>query len=641
MKFPHLFAPLRVNGVMLKNRVVAAPMGIPKATVISSTDYGGLSLYDKSLGGAAVVTVGDMAIASIAHETDPFGKYAGDVGRELLSVMRQSGGLAMIEVPFHGDHNPDGTIAGPSDGVHFTGGKMKAMTREDMDRKIDEICRRAVAAKEFGFDILMLHFGHDSLCSVFLSPVWNQRADEYGGSVENRTRFPREALQAVRKAVGPDYPILMRVSRELKVPETFSEDDMIYFIKSVEDVVDVVNISCGMDCYGGTIDKYVANTYAHSTIFLPRMYNMDFSTRVKRESKVLVCTVGGISDPAEVDKAIAEGRTDLVMLGRQLVADPYWPQKAQEDRDEEIVPCLRCLNCYHISTEHANVQCSVNPRFRRENRVPQHLSPAEKPKKVVIVGGGPAGMKAALTAAERGHHVILLEKGDTLGGNLRYADYGDHKADLKKYRDYLIRQLSHSSVDVRLGAEATPDYVRSLAPDALIIAVGADFIHPRIPGAEYARQAVSVYPELESIHGSVVIVGGGAIGSELAVELSDRNCQVTVVEPQDALAKKSNWLYRHGLYNAIKDSKNPPKALLGTAVKEILPNGVAVSNLDTGAEEFLPADHVLLCVGMKPRKDLAFSFYGITPETAMVGDCERVAQVLEATNNAYFIGANL
>lgn len=640
MKYPHLFSPLRVNGVMLKNRVIAAPMGVPKATVISSTNYGGLSVYDKSLGGAAVVTVGDNAIASIAQERDAFDKYARDVGREILTVMRQSGGLAMLEVPFHGGQYEDGSIAGPSDGVHFTGGHMRAMTREDMDRTISNMCRKAADAKAFGFDILMLHFGHDSLCSVFLSPVWNQRSDEYGGSLENRTRFPREALKAIRETVGPDYPILMRVSRELKVPESFTEDDMLYFIRSVEDYVDVVNVSCGMDCYGGTIDKYVANTYSHSTIFLPRMYNLDFAARVKRESKVLVCTVGGVSDPAEADRAIAEGKTDAVMLGRQLVADPFWPRKAQEGRDDEIVPCLRCLNCYHISTEHANVQCSVNPRFRRENRVPLHLTKAEERKKVVVVGGGPAGMKAALTAAERGHQVILLEQGGRLGGNLCYADYGDHKADLKKYRDYLTSQLDKSPVDVRLNTQASPDYVRGLEPDALIIAVGADFITPGIPGAEYARQAVSVYPSLDELHGSVVIVGGGAIGSELALELSGRGNAVTIVEPQDALAKKSNWLYRHGLNNAIKDSANPPRVLLGTTVKEIRPDGVVTADAE-GSEAFLPADHVLLSVGMRSKKDLAFSFYGITPETVMVGDCERVAQVLEATNQAYFVAANL
>lgn len=639
IKYKSLFSPLRIHNTILKNRVIAAPMGLPKATLISTTDYGGMSLYDKSLGGAAVITVSEDSIARIAHEKSAFDKYARDTTREVLSVLRQAGGLAQIEMGFHSNPNEDGSFYGPSNGVHFTGAPMRAMTYDDMKVKIDKLCESVYAARDFGFDIAMLHFGHDSLCSVFISPVWNQRSDEYGGSLENRTRFPREAIKAVREAVGSDFPLLVRVSRELKVPETYSEDDMMYFIKSVENYVDIINVSCGMDCYGGTIDKYVANIYAHSPIFLPRMYNIDFCNRVKKECAVLVCLVGGASDPKECDDAIASGKVDLVMLGRQLVADPFWPKKAQEGRDKDIVPCLRCLNCYHISTTHSNVQCSVNPRFRRENRVPLELPKTSSPKSVVVVGGGPAGMKAAITADKRGHKVILVEKSQELGGNLNYAEYGDYKADLKKYREYLKNCIEKSNIDVRMNTNATNDYVRALNPDALIIAVGAEFIKPNIPGVEYAAQAVCIYPKLDDVNGDVVIIGGGSIGSEIGLELANRANKVTLVEQNNALAEKNNWLYRQGLYSAVKNCDNLTPEL-ETTVKEIKEDGVVAINKD-GDEEFIPAKYILLAVGMKSKKDLAFSFFGITPETSVVGDCNRVAQILEATNDAYFVAANL
>ncbi len=641
-KFEHLFSPLRIHDTVLKNRVVAAPMSVPTAKLISSTEYGGMSLYDKSLGGSAVLTVGEHKLIKLAEEDSPFDKYARDVTREVISVMRQAGGLAQIEFSFHGRPDKNGVGFGPSDGTHLTGGPMKAMTKQDMQEMIDDLSQKVADARDFGFDMVMLHFGHDSLCGVFMSPVWNKRTDEYGGSLENRTRFPREALKAIREAAGPNFPIMIRISRDLMVPESYTEDDMMYFIKSVEAYVDIINVSAGMDCYGGTIENYVANTYAHSTIFLPRMFNIDFCERVKQESDVLVCIVGGVSDPEVCEEAIASGKVDLVMLGRQLVADPFWPKKAMEGREKEIVPCLRCLNCYHISTVHANVQCSVNPRFRREDRVPLELEKSKSPKNVVVIGGGPAGMKAAIVADERGHEVTLIEKSSELGGNLKYADYGDFKEDVKKYREYLKYMLSKSNVDVKLNTTATKDYVESLNPDALIVAVGADFITPNIPGIENATQAATVYPQLDEVEGDVVIIGGGSIGSELALELARRENKVTIIEQNSALAERSNWLYRQGLYNAIKDEGDEIDLTtkLDKTVKEIKEDGVVAVDSE-GNEEFVPADHVLLAVGLTPKKELAISFFGITSETAMVGDCYKAAKILETTNDAYFIAANL
>ena len=640
-KFAHLFSPLKIHHTVLKNRIIAAPMGVPKATLVSTTDYGGISLYDKSLGGSAVVTVGENCIARLAHEKSPFDKYARDVTREILSVMRQCGGLAQLEVGFHSDPNKDGSFDGPSNGVHFTGAPMREMAHAEMKSYIDNLCESARDARDFGFDMVMLHFGHDSLCSVFMSPVWNQRADEYGGSIENRTRFPREALIAVREAVGPDFPLLVRVSRNLMVPETYAEDDMLRFIKSVEKYVDIINISAGMDCYGGTIENYIANIYTHSTIFQPRMFNINFCERVKKECDVLVCIVGGVSDPKVCDDTIAEGKVDAVMIGRQLVADPFWPKKAQEGKTEEIVPCIRCLNCYHIATTHSNVVCSVNPRFRRENRVHLKLTRANSPKRLVIVGGGPAGMETAIIADERGHKVILLEKSSQLGGNLIYADYGDYKNDLKKFREYLKYRISKSNVDVRFNAAATNEYVKSLEPEAVVVAVGGELIRPNILGVEFATQAADVYSKLDDVDGDIVIIGGGAIGSEIGLELATRKNKVTIIEQNSALAERSNWLYRHGLYNAIKDSKcNNLIAKLNTKVKEIKKNGV-ITIKKNGEEEFTPANYILLAAGMKPKRELANSFFGITPETSIVGDCSRAAQVLEAINDAYFIAVNL
>ena len=631
--FPHLFTPLRVNGIMLKNRIICAPMGTIKThKVPSTTDYGGMSALDRSLGGAALVH--NSALGPTAGEgLFAFEKYERDHTREALSVARQSGAMCSFEYGLFSDINPDGTVFGPSDGTRFDGYPMVGMTKEDMDRYSKAFAHGCAQIRSFGYDAVTLHFGHDSLCSQFLSPVWNRREDEYGGSIENRCRFPKEVLQAVRKAVGPDFPIILRVSRQLIVRETFSEDDMFCFLKSIEDIADMVNISCGMDVY------HEGNVHAVPTIFEPHEYNKEFAKRVKEGTKLLVCPVGAIMNPWEGEELIRDGYADACMFGRSLIADPYWPRKAETGHEDDIVPCVRCMYCYHIATEHWNTQCSVNPRFRRENRVPLKLEKTASPKRVVVVGGGPAGMKAALSAREKGHEVILIEKEETLGGLLKQAAQGPYKVDLRNYEEYLIRQVNKTGIDLRLGTAATPDLVRELEPDALILAVGSSPRKLNVPGAEHAMNCLEVFDNKEAVGNKVVIVGGGFIGCELAIELTDEGKEVTIVEYTDKLAGTANMLYREGLTQHLNKAKGLT-VLLEAGCTQITDHSVIVKGRDGSVKE-IPCDTTVISVGMMSKKEEAFSFYGITPDTYIVGDCYRPATVLEATNEAYFIGSNI
>ena len=618
---------------------MASPMDVVSHRMISADYIGGISLADKSLGGASIVYI------AYVDGDDPkkgvFSKYNRELTREQIYILKQAGSKAGVEVPFHGPRAGNSRVFGPMSELRYDGAKMKAMTPADIKTFIESVGSYCKDLKEFGFDTILLHFGHDSLCSQFLSPYFNRRDDEYGGSFENRSRFPKEALIRIREYLGPDFPLQLRVSRELMVPESYQPEEMLSFIKSIENYVDMVNVSTGMDTYGGTYNRYIGNIHSTTPSLFPHMYSLDFAEKVKKECNVLVSIVGGVMDPDEAEEALREEKIDAVMLGRQLVADPFWPNKAKNGQSEDIVPCIRCNNCFHFTTEHKNVVCSVNPRFRRENRVPLKLKPSDETKKVVVIGGGPAGLKTALTASDRGHDVILLEKTDKLGGKINSSDYDARKIDLRRYRDYLLAQIEKSSVDVRMNTEATPEQVRSLTPDAVVVAVGAESITPNIKGIRSGNvfNVMDIYEKQVKVAGKVVIIGGGTVGCELALEIADKVEKVTIVEMGSKLAINGNITYRLALDYFMKQYKNID-VMMNSQCVEISQGSISILDKNKGSKT-LQTDMVITATGFRPNRELVESFYGIVPDTHIVGDCENVGTVCEATNYAYFIGANL
>ncbi len=640
--YSYLFSPLRLGGVMVKNRIISSPAGVPNAKTPSSTHYGEISAYDRALGGAGVVI---NALYGCGLEVDPFSKYGSDSTREILSVQKQSGGLAGFPLAAYASVKDETGFVSiyPSEDPGCFPMKGRQGTIEEFRQYQRRQAEQAKKAKDFGFDLIMMHLADSSTTSMMLSG-WNQREDEYGGSLENRCRWTVEYVTEVRKAVGKDFPILARLARTLgPVEQSHREEDTLYLAALLDDLVDGFIVYNGMDTYGITIEHYETNVHQQTTIFEPMEYNLDFSARLKKAvHKPVFINCGITGDPAVPNQWIADGLVDGIAMARQLFADPFWPKKAEEGRADDIVPCLRCNYCYHISTVHDNVQCSVNPRFRRENRVPLILEKTTHPKKVVVIGAGPAGMKAALVAEEKGHHVVLVEKTNRLGGMINVSDHGGYKKELRNYRDYLVRQVEKSGIEVLLGVEATPQLIEGIHPDGLIIAVGAEPIVPDIPGAEGAEKIIDAYSHWEDIQGNVIVIGGGAIGSEAGLELAENGRQVTIIEMTDTLSARENWLYRIAQRQHMEKCKKNGtlKIMTKTRVVNILPDGVEAED-EEGKKYLLKADHILMAVGMKSKKEEAFKFYGITPNTVMIGDCRRVGHVLDCTNDAYFVAANI
>lgn len=629
MKYKNLFTPIKINQTIIKNRIVAAPIG----------DV----FEEKAIGGAGIVVAGHAIVeygrSSFASPTEPdvFSKYEVEKTVERIRKIHAGGAKASIEI-FHGGRYARvlDFAVGPHDEVRKDGVVVKAMDEQMMKEVCDAYANTAKNAMDVGFDMIFLHFGHGWLPAQFLSPLFNKREDEYGGSLENRMKFPKMILETIRNKVGPHFPIDMRISANEWVEGSIEFKDVKTFIKEVEHLIDTVQISAGLDI------NHEGNVHCITTNFIEHMPNLEYAAQVKKEVSIPVSVVGAVLSPQEADSIIAEGKVDLVAFGRSFIADPSWPNKAMEGRDDDISPCLRCLQCYHISTNHRNVGCSVNPRFMNEDFIPKTFTTSAHRKKVVIIGGGPGGMKAAITSSERGHDVTLLEKDSKLGGQLKYISKEFFKEDVKKFYNHLKAQVAKHDILVKTHCEATPSMVKEMNPDAIIIAVGASETIPPIKGID-KKLVISATHALEiedQLKGNIIILGGGTVGAEIALEQSliHKN-NVSIIELGDELATQGNMLYKIGLRQTMEKCESLT-TYLNTQCTEVKDNSVIIKN-EAGIIKEIPADKVIVCTGMKSLNILAESFYGITPNVTMIGDCVKPRKIMEAVFEGHSIALNL
>ena len=487
------------------------------------------------------------------------------------------------------------------------------------------------AIKACGFDGVLFHFGHSIPIAQFLSPLTNKRTDQYGGSFENRVRYPIEILQACREAVGRDMIFDVRFSGSEFEKGGIDQAEGQKIAEALQDYCDILQVSAGMHNPDWM-------TWTHPCGFLDEMPNVYLAEGVKKSGKItkaLVSTIGGIHSLADADAIIADGKADFVVVARQFIADPNWIKKGKEGRQEDVVPCVRCMRCHDSDNYAKHLQCSVNPYVGMEEAIAR--VPASKGgKKVAIIGGGPAGMMAALTAADRGHSVILFEKTGELGGALKFATYVSFKWPLRNYKDYLIAQLGKSKVEVKLNTEATPEMVKDY--DVVIAAVGAAPIVPPIPGVDKAIPACDSYGMEDSLGAEVVVIGGGQVGCETALHLAKLGKKVTIIEMQSALAPDASKTHRDEM---MVEFANEPNFIPVVNAKVSGVDEKGVTYEQDGQSVTVPCDSVVLAAGMRAKSQLADSFMGLTEEFEEIGDCVRARTVEWATKEGFYSAIRL
>ncbi|WP_368373641.1 FAD-dependent oxidoreductase, partial [[Clostridium] symbiosum] len=630
---------------VLKNRIEAAPVSVANLTPQAHFTPDNIAIFErKAKGGAAIVNMGEARIdlkTGISHLLclaldDP------EVMPSLIlatDAIRRHNAIPAIEILHPGGRaNPeyyDGPIWAPSDAPGHLGKDYTALDEKTIDYIVNCFANAAEMAWLGGVEMVMIHGGHGWLLHEFLSPLNNHRTDKFGGSLENRARISLMVVDAIRRRC-PELLIEFRLSGSELVEGGLTIDDQVEFAKLLDGKVDLIHVTAGTFHYPET------NQHMVPSMFHPFGVNVEFAAAIKKAVKTPVAVVGGLDEPELMEQVLAEGKADIIAVGRSIIADAQMPDKLRGGRADDVTPCIRCNHCIsesfvpYVKYSSRLTRCSVNPVAGREY-TEKDVCPALIPKKVLVIGGGPAGMEAAITLADRGHQVILAEKSGRLGGAIRFAGHVSFKSKLDQLMQVLIRRVERRKITVMLNTGMTPELARSLRPDAIVCAIGADPIVPPVPGVdlEIAVSAVGMHEHMEEIGQNVVILGGGLVGCEESILLGELGKKVTVLEMKPELCRDAPFLHHEAVL--LEMERLGITARTGMRCTGILPDGVTAEQ--DGKEIKLPADTVIIAAGLAPKLDEAESFRSCAPEFWKIGDCRQARNVRLAIHEGYDAGS--
>ena len=638
-EFTKLFEPGMMGKVELKNRIIMAPCGSHYSSHYGVVTDQQLAYYsERAKGGAGLIVV-----EGASCRKPPRGKPGRILVNEdkfipgmkkLADIIHAGGAKAVMQMSSHQGSFDEVDPASPSGIPHPYAGwsasipkHARVITVAELEELVAEYGEAARRIMEAGFDGVMIHGANGYLACELLSSVFNKRTDAYGGDLKGRAKYLLDMIQLTREKTSPDFPVILRLMGSDRLSKQGGIDGW-----GIEDSVELCKIveANGATAVNITSGSAVTPEWTVPPYYIPSGCNTDITEAIKRGGvKIPIWVTGKIDEPSLAEEILRDGKADFICMGRALIADPYWPAKVKEGRVEDICPCIwddRCIE--DVMVDFVPMSCTVNPIVGKEREFQAKLPRVTKKKKVLVLGGGPGGMQAAIIAAQKGHDVTLWEKSNALGGQLILAAIPPDKQDLGNLLSYLKVQVAKAGVKVILKKEATPEGVEKFAPDAVIVAVGSTPLVPPIPGIE-GKNVVNCREVLsgeKKVGKKVVVIGAGHVGCETCFFLAEKGINVTLTFPEPALDVKY-WMFKK--YFQDKLAKDNVKIYPQVQYRKITPKGVELTT-EEGKEIFLEADNIVLAAGSTPDDALGESLQGKYLDFAEIGDCVKPRKIREA-----------
>ena len=643
-RYPHVFQPLTVRGLTLKNRLEYAPTVVLKCSPEGEVTQEMLDYVAwQAKTGVGYLTIGNTPVV---HTDSSAWVCELNVtqdrcihGLEMMArTARENGAEMSVELAHAGrgsNSTPGNPALAPSD-VPLNGGPLgyiKPMNEEDMAYVRQQFVDCAVRCQKAGLKIIMIHCAHNNLLAQFLSPASNHRTDAYGGSLENRMRFPLSVLKAVREAV-PNMVIECRCSAQEDTPDGLQLEESLTFMERAQAYVDIIHVS------RGNIFFNYGSTFTIPTYFKGRQLNVAFAAEAKKRLHVPVAVVGNITSLQEAEDIIGSGKADIVVMAKSYMADENLIHKSIRGHAEEVRPCTRCDWCGNANNFGTSMRCAINPMLGMDIDLSKLVEPGQE-KHVMVIGGGPGGMMAAQTLRAMGHRVSLYEKSHRLGGLLNDATVASFKEYMRLYLQWDIRQTMQCGAEIHLDTEVTPELVEQVNPDAVIVASGSTYVHPNIPGIDMDK--VKTVSDVENhrvpVGENVVVCGGGIVGLECAVMLGMEGKKVTVID-QIPLEKFADGM---PVFNHIELNYQLEKygvtLVGGQKITSFGENGVETVDA-SGEKQTFAGDTYVLALGVKPDNRLAQQLLSAYAEGVyVVGDCVSTGRLLADANQEAFHAA--